>query len=405
MANEEQLEILAEGVKDWNEWRAEFPRIRIDLRGANLGGDDLREAKLNGADLRNANLNGAYLFKANLHKANLSNANLQDAELDRVDLTDANLQDADLMNAKLQKANLSGANLEGADMGFADLRGSKLIKANLFGTDLSSANLAKVNLSEARLGHSILDRTNLVGADLRGADLRGAVFTNTFVRNAIISGCWVYGASVWDLKGDFREQKDLRITNYDHPIITVDNVKLAQFIYLILDNREIRDVINALTSKSVLILGRFALAERKAILDAIRKKLREYNLLPIVFDFDRPIDKNITETIKTLASISYFVIADITNPRSSPLELQATVPDFQIPFVPIIQEGEEPFSMMADLQSQYRDWVLDILEYDSLESLIKTLKPAIIDRVIAKHNELQLIKAKKPIIKSVKDFL
>jgi len=38
-----------------------------------------------------------------------------------------------------------------------------------------------------------------------------------------------------------------------------------------------------------------------------------------------------------------FVIADITNPRSAPLELQALVPDYQIPFVPIIQEGEKPF--------------------------------------------------------------
>jgi len=116
-----------------------------------------------------------------------------------------------------------------------------------------------------------------------------------------------------------------------------------------LDNKKIRDVINTLTSKSVLILGRFALPERKAILDALRNKLREYDLLPIVFDFDRPTDKDFTETIKTLAGLCYFVIADITNPKSSPLELQATVPDYQIPFVPIIQEGEQPFAMMVDL--------------------------------------------------------
>jgi hypothetical protein len=120
-----------------------------------------------------------------------------------------------------------------------------------------------------------------------------------------------------------------------------------------LNNKEIRDVINTLTSKSVLILGRFAIPERKAILDALRIKLREYNLLPIVFNFDRPTDKDFTETIKTLAGLCYFVIADITNPKSSPLELQATVPDYQIPFVPIIQEGESPFAMMADLHKKY----------------------------------------------------
>ena len=107
-------------------------------------------------------------------------------------------------------------------------------------------------------------------------------------------------------------------------------------------------------------------------MDALRNKLREYNLLPIVFDFDRPTDKDFTETIKTLAGLCYFVIADVTNPKSSPLELQATVPDYQIPFVPIIQEGESPFAMMVDLQKKY-NWVLKTVSYDlegnSYESL------------------------------------
>jgi hypothetical protein len=209
---------------------------------------------------------------------------------------------------------------------------------------------------------------------------------------------------VWDLEGEFEDQRDLVITNLDDPAITVDNIKVAQFVYLILNNEEIRDVINTLTSKSVLILGRFSIPERKAILDALKNKLREYNLLPIVFDFDRPTDKDFTETIKTLAGLCYFVIADITNPKSSPLELQATVPDYQIPFVPIIQEGEQPFAMMVDLQKKY-DWVLDTLSYNSIETLIKALKPAIIDPAIQKHNELRLIKAREPKIRSANDLL
>src|SRR6266566_7635429 len=36
-------------------------------------------------------------------------------------------------------------------------------------------------------------------------------------------------------------------------------------------------------------------------------------------------------------------LVGITNPKSSPLELQATVPDYMIPFVPLIQAGEQPF--------------------------------------------------------------
>jgi hypothetical protein len=41
----------------------------------------------------------------------------------------------------------------------------------------------------------------------------------------------------------------------------IDNIKVAQFIYLLLNNKEIRDVIDTITSKAVLILGRFLKSE------------------------------------------------------------------------------------------------------------------------------------------------
>ena len=374
MANQEQVEILKQGVQVWNKWRAKNLGFQVDLFGADLSGADLRQANLSGADLRQANL-----WKADLREANLSGANLSGASL---------------MGAYLNRAHLGGAHLYAAHLMGADLNGA----------DLREANLNETNLSGALLMGANLKRANLSGADLSGADLRGTSLIRTVIDKAKISGSLVYAINVLDLKGEFEEQKDLVITPSETPIITVDNIKVAQFIHLILNNEEIRDVINTLTSKSVLILGRFSIPERKSILDALRNKLREYDLLPIVFDFDRPTDKDFTETIKTLAGLSLFVIADITNPKSSPLELQATVPDYQIPFVPIIQEGEQPFAKMVDLQKKY-NWVMDTLYYDSIETLINALKPAIIDPAIEKHNELRLIKAKESKIRSAKDFL
>ena len=47
---------------------------------------------------------------------------------------------------------------------------------------------------------------------------------------------------------------------------------------------EMVDVITTVTSKSVLILGRFT-EERKAVLDSIRVELRKCGLVPIVFDW------------------------------------------------------------------------------------------------------------------------
>jgi len=380
----------------------------INLNRANLSGVNLDEAILIGASFFDANLSGATLKGTNLRGASLQDADLWRANLSASNLQDADLDHATLGNVILDEANLTGASLVSAKLGGASLRESRLINANLNDANLSSAHLNRADLKGASLWGAMLYNTDLTGADLRKSILSRVLFMKTNVNGAKVSGSWVYGINIWDINGEFEEQKDLIINDIrlknDEPSITVDNIKVAQFIYLILNNAEIRDAINTLTSKSVLILGRFSIRERKAILDALRNKLREYDLLPIVFDFDRPSDKDFTETIKTLASLSYFVIGDITNPKSSPLELQATVPDYQIPFVPIIQEGESPFAMMVDLQKKY-NWVLKTVAYDSLETLMKVLKPLIIDPAMKKRQELRIIKAQEPEVISGKEYV
>ena len=75
------------------------------------------------------------------------------------------------------------------------------------------------------------------------------------------------------------------VSRWDEPAVTVDNIEVAQFISLLLHNEKIRDVIDTITSKVVLILGRFT-DERKAVLDALRGELRKRNYQPILFDFD-----------------------------------------------------------------------------------------------------------------------
>jgi Pentapeptide repeats (8 copies) len=356
MANIEQLELLNQSVEIWNEWREHNVNAKIDLRGA-----DLAHANLSYANLKNARLSGADLSAANLYRANLRGATVKKVQFDV---------------ANLREANLTRANLE--ESGFWQ------------------ANLRQADLKNAQLSGVAFDEADLTGADLRGADLRGAYLVSAKIDQANVSKTWIHGINIWDLEGEFGEQEDLILTRKGEPLITVDTMKIAQFIDSILNNEETRNGIDSLTPKSVLLLGRFAIPERKAILDALRNKLREYNLLPIVFDFDHSTDKDFAQTIKTLAGLSYFVIADLTNPRSAPLELQAKVPDYQIPFVPIIQEGEQPFAMMKDLKKY--GWVLDTISYDSLDTLLEILKPHIIDPAIQKRDELRLIKAKEPTV-------
>jgi hypothetical protein len=179
----------------------------------------------------------------------------------------------------------------------------------------------------------------------------------------------------------------LIITRKNDPEITVDNIEVAQFVYLLLHNEKIRDVIDTIGKKGVLLLGRFTEGRIK-ILERLREKLRSLGFVPMVFNFDKPETKDFTETVRLLANLSHFVIVDITNPRSAPLELQATVPDTMIPFAPILADGEEPFAMFVDLKNKY-DWVLkDVIVYPSVDRLIDVLEHEIIAPAEAKFSEL-----------------
>jgi hypothetical protein len=368
MANEEHLKILKQGVEQWNKWRLENA-IKPDLSGANLIGANLLRAYLIDAYLSGAYLSGANLIGAYLSGANLSGTNLSFANLGGAYLSGANLSGANLSGAKLIRAYLGGANLSGAK-----LIGAKLIGANLIGANLTSADLTDADLS----------RTSLVETD----------FTN-----ATITGCRTYGASAWNVTLVGTVQHNLVITKEGEPVVTVDDLEVGQFICLILNNTKIRNVIDTITSKGVLILGRFSDPQRKSVLDGLREGLRNFDLLPIVFDFGRPTDKDYTETVQTLAGMSMFVIADLTSPKSTPLELEATVKHFKIPYIPIIDISVDPgpFSMLVDLQKSFH-WVLPTIKYESKEDLLdgENLKTYVIDPAFAKREELREAKNQEP---------
>ena len=92
MADEEQVRLLRQDLKAWNEWRSGKSLSAVfDARGVDLRGADLRGADLRGANLLEADLEGADLSGADLQGANLEGARLQGASLAGADLTGAEL--------------------------------------------------------------------------------------------------------------------------------------------------------------------------------------------------------------------------------------------------------------------------------------------------------------------------
>jgi uncharacterized protein YjbI with pentapeptide repeats len=410
MANPDHIGLLLHGVDAWNGWRQENPDIRPDLSKLDqslpfLTKVNLSRANLTKADLSELHLNEAYFIEANLTKANLSRANLSEAKFGGANLTKANLSGAylpwaNLIEANLTEANLSGgyleratlsrANLTKANLSEADLTAAYLSEAKLIGANLSEAKLrdanftkaklSRANLSEADLRWADLSRANLTKADLRGASLEAATLLKTDLTGADLTGCRTYGVSAWGLKLERAKQQNLVITPKNKPAITVDNIEIAQFTYILLNNKKIRGVIDTITSKAVLILGRFT-GERKAVLDAIREELRKRDYVPILFDFDVPAERDITETVSLLARMARFIIADLTDPSSIPKELEAIVPHLAVPVQPLLEGSSQPFAMFKDLRKY--DWVLPVYRYEGLEQLL----PMLPEKVIAPSEE------------------
>jgi uncharacterized protein YjbI with pentapeptide repeats len=392
---QQNVDILKQGPGSWKEWRGKNPDIQPDfvqavLNKANLDGAQLTGADLTEADLTKAHLSGADLFLANLTEANLAEANLFGADLTGANLTKANLTGASLMLANLTEADLTGANLERVDLTMANLTEAKLERAKLVGADLEGAKLGGAGLAGADLKLANLTKADLTGADLAGADISYSTLVETNFTNATLQGCRVYGCSAWNLTLKGVEQRDLVISKEGEPQITVDNLEVAQFIYLLLNNEKIRHVIDTITSKVVLILGRFT-PERKAILDTLREELRNRDYLPVLFDFDKPVNRDLTETVMTLASLSRFVIADLSDPNSIPHELMSFAETLlSVPVIPIFcptKDHPETYPMLEHLK-RYRQ-VLEPYYYYTEENLIASFAEKVIEPAETKAKEMK----------------
>lgn len=360
MANEEHVLLLKEGARKWNEWRskrrAKRSRITPDLYKADLAGKKLDWFDFHGANLGKVDMSCAFAQKARFDKAFLEEANLFSAALTesrfwRAAMAGADLRRAILTRAVLPMADLTGANLAEADLKDADLRDACLRGANLWKADLSGARLLRANLKGA----------HLVFCNLNDSDL---------------SGAHIYGISAWNVSTEGAKQTDLVITRRSQSKITVDNLEIAQFIYLLLENKRVRQVIDTLTSKVVLILGRFS-PDRKAVLDQLKVKLRLLGYCPVLFDFEGPQTRDVTETVSILAHLSRFVIADITDARSIPQELSAIIPTLpSVPVQPIILAGAAEYGMFEHFKRY--SWVLPTFQYQDSMQLMADIEALII---------------------------
>jgi uncharacterized protein YjbI with pentapeptide repeats len=323
-ARQAHLTILAEGVEVWNAWRKHHPETRPQLYDAPLSSEE-KPARLSGANFANAVL----------------------------------------MGADLQYAHLEGANFHEANLGGANLHRAHLNGANFCTTDLF--------------------RTNLSSADLTGANLQGTQLTLTSFRGATLDGCTIYGISAWDLDLEETTQRNLIVlyqqrsgdsTRYEEGRFIVHDLRSAQFVYSLLQNENVRDALQSLTSKVVLILGRFQ-GGGLEVLQAVASALQGHGYVPIIFDFDEPQSRDKRQTVRMLIGLSRFVVADLSG-RSVPAEIELNPLPDRVPYIPILQRGYQSYNI------DFPSYVLEpIVDFDDVPGLLLKLPSDVIARAEA----------------------
>jgi uncharacterized protein YjbI with pentapeptide repeats len=340
LANTRQLSILDEGLEVWNAWRSEHPSESIDLSFADLRNMEFGlMPALRRADARGLIPKGAsWPFIYN------------------------EIVGYDVMPLNLRAANLRGTKLDGAD----------LIKAQCQGADFSNATLRAANLHRADLSSVKFFDADLSRADLRGANLSAAIFVRTNLDGTDLGYSDVYGISVWGSKGTPADETDLRVTPSGERDVRTDSLALAQLMYFLLREERARDLIDTVTQRLVLLLGNFK-EERKAVLQAARSALRDMGFMPVIFDFEGPSSKDTTGTVETLARLSRFIVADLTDPSSIPHELATTVPFLRTTPVLLFRKKDAGgYSMASDLTAY--PWVVGIKEYATSDLLVSQLR-------------------------------
>lgn len=104
----------------------------------------------------------------------------------------------------------------------------------------------------------------------------------------------------------------------------------------------------------------------------IEKEMKLLGKIPIIFDFPPPQRRDLIETLLLLAGLSAFVLVEMTNPRSTPLEVQAIVPNFGVPVLPLVRGKENVPAMVSGLRKF--QWVHAPMNYEDERDLIEKLR-------------------------------
>lgn len=310
------------------------------------------------------------------------NVNFESCNFDHAIFQGARFLDVSFHGCQITKCNLDRSNIVRCKFNRSNCAISSFVSSMVQNTSFNNSNLSRCNFKSGEIQNSSLtganlSNTSIIDMKLQDIDLSFARLINTKIYDSELISCRVFGSSAWKCDIINSKQENIVITPKDDFEVCVDSIESAQAIYMFLANSKIRNFIDSSSKTLCLILGRFT-EKRISVLKTIKKQINESGNIAILFDFAKPSSRNFTETVTLLAHLSKIIIADISDPRSIPHELQTIVPRLPSVRVLLIQEkASGTYAMVEDLSCY--SWVEKIFHYDTIEELSEYIKSKIAD--------------------------
>ncbi|GAB3274234.1 pentapeptide repeat-containing protein [Parahaliea aestuarii] len=302
--------MLMQGAASWNTWRQQHPgrlsfsapswydcpgpgglqikgRNRVDFSGMDLSGVSIYNAFAEGLQLRNTRFVGAHFEEGDFSRADFSGAEFRDTRFNKTIFTGACFEGASFVNCNLNRVNLVGANF----------RVERIVETVVYGIAAWDMEVAE-QTEQSRL---VIEKTYELYTEL------------------------IAGGTI--------------------PLM-VDDIELAQFVYYLSNHRKMRDTLNILNDRGVLLLGRFQNGGLERLY-LVRDWFQKQGYMAMIFDFARPDNLSLTETVVTMAGLSKFVVVDLSG-GSVPAELQSILAQIK---KPLLAFGD-PYAMFPDLEDQ-----------------------------------------------------
>lgn len=362
------LALLNKGANSWNSW---IEDLKKNVHNIKLRSDkSLRNYQAYQISFSIATFPKMKFGRSVFTKYNFSRLKIQSSEFDNVEFNECNFFETQFNNSIFKKCVFNNCSFKKTYFIDANLSSSTFNNCMFIGSNLSKTNQYQTTYHNCTLLYTYLMFAHLV---------------ETYFYKSTIDSCKIYGVSTWGIKVEDSISKNLIITKHSDADseISVDNIEIAQHIYMLIDNKKIRNLITTLTSKVILILGRFTDA-RLDILEAIKDNIRNQGYIPMLFTFTPSTNRDLIETIFLMASISRMVFADITDPSSVSHEISEIVKNFPsltvqpLLFDPVSDDEEQEEVKEYATIEHFKNytWFKNTFKYYSkshLTSKIKTL--------------------------------